>query len=566
VPSTLGCPADLSGLAASPGWAIGTAYVLAAHALLVAHEPIHDTQIGAEQGKLKAAIAATLTELAALRASLAFEKHAEISAFIEVHELMLHDPVLVDETLALIASRRINAAWALSEQVQVLAGTFAAMDDAYLRERAFDVQQVGERVLQHLDVHSHSTPMHTQAAALAKDTILICRDLAPADFAQWQRANVRGLITEVGGVSSHTAIVARAHGLPSVLAVAGAVNRVQDGDCVVLDGHTGSIWLNPDAARMALLLASKHRWQQQLDKLNDASVQPAVTQCGQHIQILGNIESPQDMSALRAAHLDGVGLMRSEFLFMGRATLPSEDEQFAAYAAVVQALQGKPAIIRTLDVGADKLLNAHHASEVTASPNPALGLRAIRYSLANEAVFLQQLQALLRAAALGPVHILLPMIGNADEINACKALLQRAQTILAERGTHYGDVQLGIMVEVPAAAIAIESLVPLVDFCSIGTNDLIQYTLAIDRTDAQVSYLYDPVHPALTCLIAQVVRVCTAAGKHVSLCGEMAGDAALTHHLLSLGLRSFSLAAGQAAGVKAAVRRWNSTNLPMLTH
>lgn len=556
--SSLGLTPSFRGLPASPGWAIGTAHVLAAHALLVAHEPIHEAQVSAEQDTLKAAIAATLSELAALRASLAFEKHTEISAFIEVHELMLHDPVLVDETLALIANRRINAAWALSEQVQALAGTFAEMDDAYLRERAFDVQQVGERVLQHLDAQNHDHPIHTQAAALAQDTILICRDLAPADFAQWQRANVKGLVTEVGGVSSHTAIVARAHGLPSVLAVAGAVSKVQDGDCVVLDGHTGHVWVNPDAASMAALRAAQDRWQQQVGALNEASAQPAVTQCGLSIQILGNIESPQDMPALAAAHLDGVGLMRSEFLFMGASSLPSEDEQFAAYAAVVHALNGKPAFIRTLDVGADKLLNANHASEVTASPNPALGLRAVRYSLANETVFLQQLQALLRAAALGPVHVVLPMIGNASEIKACKALLQRAQAVLLERGVPYGEVQLGMMVEIPAAAIAIESLLPLVDFCSVGTNDLIQYTLAIDRTDAQVSYLYDPLHPALTSLMTQVLNACKAAGKHVSVCGEMAGDSAFTHHLLDLGLRSFSLAAGQAAAVKAAVRSWKS--------
>ena len=551
-------PPDFQGLAASAGWAIGTAHVLDAHALVVPHLLISPDQVAAEQGRLRAAIAATLAELGALRASLVREKHTEISAFIEVHELMLHDPVLVDETLAYIAQHQVNAAWALSEQVQTLAATFTAMDDAYLRERAFDVQQVGERVLAHILVDGDVTVSVQEPILPRDDLILVCRDLAPADFVQWQSARLRGLVTEVGGVSSHTAIVARAQGLPAVLAVAQATQRVRDGDTLVLDGASGQVWVNPMPAVLAALQVRLQAWQGVQAAAQLALALPAVTACGTVVSIVGNIEGPQDMPAVAQAHLDGVGLMRSEFLFMGRDALPSEDEQYAAYRAVVDALAGKPATIRTLDVGADKLLNAAHSSAVMASPNPALGLRAVRYSLAHPKAFLSQLRALLRAAHHGPVRILLPMVATVAELQACATLIAQAKSQLSACGALFGSAQLGMMVEIPATAVAIDDFLPHVDFCSIGTNDLIQYTLAIDRTDAQVAYLYDPEHPALTRLIRQVIQACDTAGKHVSVCGEMAGDAAMTHHLLALGLRSFSLNAGQAAAVKAAVRSWSA--------
>jgi phosphoenolpyruvate-protein phosphotransferase (PTS system enzyme I) len=350
--------------------------------------------------------------------------------------------------------------------------------------------------------------------------------------------------------------MARAHGIPAVLGIAQASEHIMDGDLIALNGSTGQLWVNPSAEALSALLAQQTAWNAQQAFAIDQVLQPAVTACGQVVAVMGNIEHPHDMPHVLAAGLDGVGLFRSEFLFMGRDALPTEDEQTSAYTAVVTALAGKIATIRTLDVGADKLLNAAHAHDSAASPNPALGLRAVRYCLAHPDVFLTQLRAILRAAAHGPVNLLLPMIASTSEVLECRRMLTQAQTALQRDKVPHGAVKLGVMIEIPAAAIAIDTLLAHIDFCSVGTNDLIQYTLAIDRTDASVAALYDPVHPAVTALLSQVFTACAAAGKPVSVCGEMAGDARYTHHLLNLGLRQFSLNPSQAAAVKAAVRTW----------
>ncbi len=543
----------LQGIAASPGWAIASAHVLTEHALLVPHHHIAGVEVAHEQNQLKNAFEAVHAELNALSSDT---RQKELHALLEVHRQMLTDPVLYDAALAYIADQLVNAAWALSEQVQQLAQVFESMDDAYIAERALDVRQVGQRVLRHLAGAETS-----KAAVVASDKpiVLVAHDLAPADFVQWQHVALAGLITELGGQSSHTAIMARAHGIPAVLGIAQAAERIMDGDLIALNGSTGELWVNPSAQQLSLLIAEQTAWNAQQALATAQVQQPAITACGQAVLVMGNIEHPEDMPHVLAAGLDGVGLFRSEFLFMGRDALPSEDEQTAAYTAVVQALAGKPATIRTLDVGADKILNAAHAQDSAISPNPALGLRAVRYCLAHPELFLTQLRAILRAAAHGPVNLLIPMIASASEVHECQRLLSQAQASLQVQGIAHGAVKLGVMVEIPAAAIAIHTLLPHVDFCSIGTNDLIQYTLAIDRTDAAVAALYDPVHPAVTALLSQVFSACAAAGKPVSVCGEMAGDAKYTHHLLGLGLRQFSLNPSQAAAVKAAVRTWAKT-------
>jgi phosphotransferase system enzyme I (PtsI) len=352
--------------------------------------------------------------------------------------------------------------------------------------------------------------------------------------------------------------MARAHGIPAVLGIAQAADFIMDGDLIALNGSTGELWINPNEAQLTALQAQQTAWNAQQTLAISHVQQPAITACGQSVAVFGNIEHPNDMPHVLAAGLDGVGLFRSEFLFMGRIALPTEDEQTVAYTAVVQALAGKPATIRTLDVGADKILNASHQQELAVSPNPALGLRAVRYCLAHPELFLTQLRALLRAAAHGPVNVLIPMIASANEIIECQRLLTQAQASLQADGTAHGAVKLGVMIEIPAAAIAIDTLLPHIDFCSVGTNDLIQYTLAIDRTDAAVASLYDPIHPAITTLLSKVFAACAAACKPVSVCGEMAGDASYTHHLLSLGLRQLSFNPSQAAAVKAAVRTWSA--------
>ncbi len=543
--------AQFQGIAASPGWAIASAHVLSAHALTVAHHHIAPGAVDGEQTKLKNAFEAVHAELDMLSSDT---RHKELHALLEVHRQMLSDPVLFDAALSYIATQQVNAAWALSEQVQQLVLVFESMDDAYLAERALDVNQVGQRILSHLNGVETVKP---NPANTDKPIVLVAQDLAPADFAQWQHVALAGLVTELGGQSSHTAIMARAHGIPAVLGIARATETMMDGDLIALNGSTGELWINPSSEQLNRLMSEQTAWNVQ-QALALAQVQhAAVTRCGQTVTVLGNIEHPEDMPHVLAAGLDGVGLFRSEFLFMGQAQLPSEDAQTRAYTAVVHALNGKPATLRTLDVGADKLLNAAHAQDSVASPNPALGLRAVRYCLAHPDVFLTQLRAILRAAAHGPVNMLLPMIASVSEVQACQRLLSQAQASLQAEGITQGAVKLGVMIEIPAAAIAINTLLPHIDFCSIGTNDLIQYTLAIDRTDAAVAALYDPVHPAVTALLSQVLSACAEAGKPVSVCGEMAGDARYTHHLLQLGLRQFSLNPSQAAAVKAQIRQWS---------
>lgn len=567
---------QLKGIAASAGWAIGTAHVLSEHALTVPHHHIALDQIAHEQSNLKAAFAAVHAELDRLNQSTA---HKELHALIEVHQQMLGDPVLYDAALAYVHEHCVNAAWALSEQVQQLAQVFEGMDDAYLAERALDVRQVGQRVLKQLLLteqgEAASTPAPRSEQGKQQDIgqaiILVAQDLAPADFVQWQHVALAGLVTELGGQSSHTAIMARAQGIPAVLGIAQADSQIKDGDVLVLNGSTGDIWVNPSEAHLLALQAQQNAWNAQQVLANEQVLEPAITACGQSVRVMANIEHPDDMPAVLSAGLDGVGLFRSEFLFMGQTYLPTEDEQTDFYTAVVQALAGgdtpRIATIRTLDIGADKLLSADFASEANVqrvqdsplTPNPALGLRAVRYCLANPVLFLTQLRAILRAAAHGPVYVMLPMIASVSEVLACKALLSQAQTELSTQGLAQGEVKLGVMIEIPAAAIAIDSLLPHIDFCSVGTNDLIQYTLAIDRTNAAVAPLYDPLHPAITALLSRVFKACAAAGRPVGVCGEMAGDARYTHHLLDLGLRQFSLNASQAPAVKMAIRQWRAS-------
>jgi phosphoenolpyruvate-protein phosphotransferase (PTS system enzyme I) len=579
--------ASAIGIAASPGWAIATAYVLNPQVPTAAYYPVDIEQIPHEQAQLTAAFTAVREELLALAAPLKplAEQglaHQAVYALLEMQLVMLDDPALYDATLAYIASEHVNGAWALSQQTQRLAASFESMSDTYFRERALDVRQLGQRLLSHvLTPHANGWTYAGLPQALqgtgdiaAPPTILVAQDVPPAYFAQWYAPSAHtqthsvqmqnaftGLITELGGYSSHTAIMARSHGIPAVLGIAHALDRIQTGDLIAFNGSTGELWIKPTHVQLVKIYAAQAQWDAQQALAAQNIAQAAITQCGKTITVLGNIEQPSDMPSIISAHLDGVGLFRTEFLFMGKTVLPSEAEQTAAYSAVMKALNGKPAIIRTLDVGADKLLNTAHARESAESPNPALGLRAIRYSLAHPELFLVQLRALLQAAQLGLVKILLPMIANADELQQCRAYLDQAQAQLQAQGVAYGVVELGVMIEIPAAAIAIDTLLPYVDFCSVGTNDLIQYALAIDRTDATVAHLYNPAHPAIAYLLSHVFKACDAAGKPVSVCGEMAGDVRYTHTLLDLGLRTFSLNVNQAAAVKTVIRQWHEPRM-----
>lgn len=540
----------LQGQGVVKGFAIGRAVVMGAATLEVAHYRIQPDDVQAECERLQAAVAAAAEELHNMASGLPADAPRELAALLTVHGMLLADPMLLQQTCDLIAERQYNAEWALATQGQILGEQFAAMEDEYLRERGADVRQVIERVLRML---SGSTALLSLLDSDHADEslIVVARDISPADMLRLRGARFGAFLTDLGGPTSHTAIVARSMNVPAVVGLGHVRSLVRDGDMLIADGSTGAVLINPSP----LVLDEYHRRQQAyaderaaLAVLRDA---PAVTLDGIAIRLEANIELPEEAAVAMAAGADGIGLFRSEFLFMGRSDLPGEEEQYEAYASVVRAMQGRPVTIRTLDLGADKTLDG----EVTVATNPALGLRAIRYCLANPELFSTQIKALLRASQHGPVRILIPMISHMHEVLATRQAIAAARAELDARGQKHSDkIELGAMVEIPAIAIAIEPFVADLDFLSIGTNDLIQYTLAIDRGDNDVADLYDPLHPAVLRLIANTINAGERAGKPVSVCGEMAGDARVTRMLLGLGLKEFSMHPQQLLDVKKEVR------------
>ncbi len=550
------------GIPVSRGVAIGRAVLVASSRVDVAHYFVSAEQIPAEVQRLRDARDAVAHELESLKKELPVEAPAELAALLDVHLMLLHDESLATATKVWIEERHYNAEWAMSAQLEVLARQFDDMEDEYLRERKADVEQVVERVL-HALMGSSALPSVT-AAQRARDfagedpLVLVASDVAPADMLQFKRSVFTGFVTDVGGRTSHTAIVARSLDIPAVVGAREASRLIRQDDWVVIDGDAGVVIANPSP-----IILEEYRFRQRQSELERARLNrlrhtPAVTVDGQPVQLLANIESAEDGRAAIEAGAVGVGLFRSEFLFMNRGgDLPGEDEQFEAYRAAVQMLHGLPVTIRTVDVGADKPLERMTANELRHEYglNPALGLRAIRWSLSEPGMFRQQLRAMLRAAAFGKVRILVPMVAQLSEVRLTNEALARARRQLEDAGRPYGPVELGVMVEVPAAALMIDRLLREVDFVSIGTNDLIQYTLAIDRADQAVSHLYDPWHPAVLHLLHHVIARSNAAGRDVSVCGEMAGDPAFTDLLLGMGLRSFSMHPARIAAIKQRVLR-----------
>ena len=547
----------LYGQGVARGYAIGRVVVLGATALEVSHYRIAEDQIQAEKSRLTNALATTQREMHEMAANLPADAPRELAALLSVHGMLLSDPLLADQAVALIAEKHYNAEWALTAQGQILAEQFAAIEDEYLRERGSDVRQVIERVLQVLSGSQQVLALNHEADA-DEHLIVVAHDISPADMIRLRGARFAGFATDLGGATSHTAIVARSLGVPAVVALGHVRTLVRDGDMVVVDGAHGTILVNP--SRQAL---EQYRRLQQLylDERAELSLLkdvPAETLDGLLIELEANIELPDEAALAVANGATGIGLFRSEFLFMGRGDLPTEQEQFEAYLSVVTTMQHRPVTIRTLDLGADKTLDG----EATVATNPALGLRAIRYCLAHPELFATQLRAILRASAHGTVRILIPMVAHMHEVHATRAAIASAKRELDERGQAYDDdLLVGAMVEVPATAIAIEPFAEALDFLSIGTNDLIQYTLAIDRADNEVAALYDPLHPAVLRLIANTINAGERLGKPVAVCGEMAGDAQLTRLLLGLGLKNFSMHAQQLLDVKREIRGAHSNAL-----
>lgn len=544
-------PFTLHGLAVSQGIAIGHVH-LVSHALLeVNHYHVAPRYLEEELARLDEAVATVQGELIGLKAiTTAGQAHSEVGAFVDLQLMMLADPMLVDAARQLVTERRCNAEWALVQQMEHLVEQFRQIEDPYLRERQADVVQVVERLVKVLLGHpGHLPPRRRDGLG----SIVVAHDLSPADTIGFRDHNIAGFVTDVGGPTSHTAIVARSLKIPAVVGLHHVRDLLEDDELIIVDGTRGVIIVAPDEEIVEEYRLRRSELEIERSKLNRLRDTRAATLDGEEVNLLANIEGPKDLPAVKTANADGIGLYRTEFLFIGRDTLPDEEEQYEAYRAVVKALPGKPVTIRTFDVGADKALNGAQARE---EPNPALGLRAVRYSLAEPKMFKTQLRALLRASAHGRLQIMVPMLAHAQEVDQCLALVEKAKAELrAEKVKFDEGIRIGGMIEVPAAALSLGMFIRRLAFLSIGTNDLIQYTLAIDRADDSVAHLYDPLHPAVLGLIQQTLRAGAKAGKPVSVCGEMAGDPLLTRLLLGLGLRSFSMHPASLLQVKQQVLR-----------
>ena len=537
----------LHGASVSSGITIGHAHLVSTARLEVAHYAIAESAVEDEVARLNIAVGRVRDEFAAIEAHIPAGSPAEFGALVNVHRMILEDSTLSKVPQALIRERRCNAEWALVLQMERLVEQFESIDDPYLRERKADVEQVVERVLKAL--LGTDTPPELQLADEG-NLIVVAHDLAPADMILFKRHRFGGFVTDVGGVTSHSAILARSLGIPALVGLHHARHMIREGELVIVDGVQGVMLVDPDP----LVLHEYRLRQSQLDierqKLKRLRSTRAATLDGTSVELYANIELPQDIGQVLEAGAAGVGLFRTEFLFMNRRDLPSEDEQFEAYRDVAQAMDGRPVVLRTLDVGADKAL--HGDGHVM--PNPAMGLRAIRYCLAEPQMFLTQLRAILRASIYGELRVLLPMLVHPHEVDQAVALLEQAKQQLDERGVRYAaSVPVGGMIEIPAAALALPVFMRRLDFLSLGTNDLIQYTLAIDRADDAVAHLYDPLHPAVLQLVARTIQSATRAGMPIAVCGEMAGDLTLTRLLLGFGLRNFSMHPTQLLAIKERV-------------
>jgi phosphotransferase system enzyme I (PtsI) len=541
----------LHGLAVSSGIAIGRAHLVSHATLEVAHYLIKDKAAPAEVERFTAAVAAVRAELHALREeALGAGSPAEMAAFVDIHAMILDDPLLSEVPKALIRERLCNAEWALVQQMEQLVVQFNEIEDGYLRERKQDVIQVVERILKALLGKSRRVARHERD----EDWIIVAHDLSPADTIQFKNLQIGGFVTDLGGATSHTAIVARSLAIPAVVGLHHARSLVREGDLVIVDGARGVLIVDPDACALEEYRLKKTALELERAKLQRLKTARAATLDGTEIALYANIELPQDIEQVKAVDANGIGLFRTEFLFMNRDDLPDEDEQYEAYKAVAKAMEGKPVIIRTLDIGADKNARALLGALTDTgrqAPNPALGLRAIRYCLAEPQIFLTQLRAILRAAHYGNVRILVPMLAHVTEIEQTLAMIEQAKVELrATRHKFDENIKIGGMIEIPAAALVLGPFIKRLQFLSLGTNDLIQYTLAIDRTDEAVAHLYDPLHPAVLQLIAQTIATGARADIPVAVCGELAGDPALTRLLIGMGLRQFSMHPSRILEVK----------------
>jgi len=551
---------SLHGIPVSKGIAIGKAVLISRAALEVSHYLVEPGKEEAEAQKLLDAFDQVRQELEQLRLGLPKDAPQEMAAFLDVHGMILADPALAEKPMHLIRTQRLNAAWALTTELNDLLEQFAEIEDPYLKERAHDIRQVAERVIKALN--SQKKDSLENAALLSPsdvgvESIIVAHDIAPHDMLRFKEHAFTGFVTDLGGKTSHTAIVARSMEIPAVVGVRHASEMIRHGDWLVLDGERGVVVVAPDEQLLAEYRKLQVQGIKEARKLQQLKHSRTATADGVDIELFANIELPEDAIQAVALGAVGVGLFRSEFLFMDRnQAMPNEDQQYEEYRRVVDLMHGLPINIRTIDVGADKALGG--GSDVSQTGTSPLGLRAIRWSLTEPEIFLTQLRAILRASAYGQARIMIPMLAHAKEIDETFRLIEKAKQQLHQRGQAFNpNIQVGAMIEIPAAALVLPLFINRFDFLSIGTNDLIQYTLAIDRADHAVAHLYDPLHPAILLLLDSIISQAKRANVPIAVCGEMAGDPALTKLLLALGLTDFSMHFSQLLLVKREILKAN---------
>lgn len=536
----------LTGIAASDGIAIAKAYRFVQPDLTFAKTTVHD--IEAEQKRLAAALAKAEQELIVIRQQTLEKFSAEEAAIFEAHLLVVHDPELIGPINQKIADEAVNAEYALHEVTSMFVALFEGMDDEYMSARASDIKDVTNRILAHLlGVHIPNP------SNINEQVIIVANDLTPSETAQLDRNYVLGFITDIGGRTSHSAIMARSLEIPAVVGAGVATTTIQDGDTIIVDGLTGQVLVNPSADVIADYQEKAQKYRVQQAEWSTLVNEQTVSKDGVHVELAANIGSPNDLDGVLRHGAEGIGLYRTEFLYMGRENLPSEEEQFTAYKTVLEGMKGKPVVIRTLDIGGDKHLPYLPLQE---EMNPFLGHRAIRLCLDQQELFRTQLRALLRASVYGNLKIMFPMIATIQEFRAAKAILLEEKEKLIAGGIAVGSsIEVGMMVEIPSTAVMADIFAKEVDFFSIGTNDLIQYTMAADRMNEKVSYLYQPYNPAILRLIQMVIKAAHQEKKWVGMCGEMAGDEHAVPLLLGLGLDEFSMSATSILKTRALLKQ-----------
>ena len=530
--------------------AIGTACLLPQESSNIPEYLIPKKHISDEVHRLRAAIAATRIQMIQIRQQITSDSPPEATGFIEAHLMMLDDPMLAQQPEDLVASHQINAEQAIAQQSKSLIEVFEAMEDEYLRTKGDDIRQVVDRIQRNLMGIDHISS--TDITREFSDPIIVARDLAPADTLALKPRHIRGILTNLGGPISHSAILASGLGIPAVVGLHAATLYISHGDKLIVDGRTGDVIIAPDKNTLKAYRKLKKEILENARKLAALTISPSVTLDGQRISLLANIDLPQDVRQALNVRASGIGLFRTEFLYLNRQKMPTENDHFNAYMRVIRGLKNQPVIIRTMDLGAEKKFDTGGQSVV----NPSLGLRGIRMSLGNPALFIPQLRAILRASAHGRIRMMIPMMSSLNELLQVLNLIKKTRKELREENIPFNPkMAIGGMIEVPAAAISADLFAPHLDFFSIGTNDLIQYALAIDRVDDEVSYLYDPLHPSVLRLIEMTVRAADKAGIPVTLCGEMAGDPKLIEVLLGLGLRQLSMDTASLLEAKSVIRQ-----------